>query len=73
MADIYNCAIVTIMAASATNSQGGLFRDRATNKERVALPYTDTNRITELSIVVSKVLLGYERISAKSPLFQRGW
>jgi hypothetical protein len=73
MADIYNGALMTIMAASASDSQGGFFRDRPALEEMVALPYTDASGATELSVFVSQALPGYEIVVAHGPLFQRGW
>ncbi|KAL1795415.1 hypothetical protein ACET3X_005639 [Alternaria dauci] len=73
MADIYNGAYLTIMAASASDSQGGFFQDRATIKNMVALPYTDADGSTELSVFVAKGLYGYEDEVVNGPLFQRGW
>ncbi|EUC48287.1 hypothetical protein COCMIDRAFT_44502, partial [Bipolaris oryzae ATCC 44560] len=73
MADIYNGALLTIMAASASDSQGGFFRDRATVKEIVALPYTDTSWSTKFSVFAGRNLAGYEDIVVSGPLFGRGW
>jgi hypothetical protein len=73
MADIYSGSLLTIMAASASDSHGGCFQDRIATKETVALPYTDTSGITEFSIFVTRSLPGYEWTVYNGPLFQRGW
>jgi hypothetical protein len=73
MADIYKSALLTIMAASASDSQGGFFQDRATMKELVALPYTDTDGTTDLSVFVSRALKGFSGLMTAAPLFRRGW
>jgi hypothetical protein len=73
MADIYKSAFLTIMAASASNSQGGFFQDRPGMKELVALPYTDTSGATELSVFVGKVPEPSSGFVSAAPLFQRGW
>ncbi|CAN9368819.1 unnamed protein product [Alternaria alternata] len=73
MADIYNGAFLTIMAASASDSHGGFFQDRATISKMVALPYTDASGSTELSVFVGKELPGYEDVVVNGPLFRRGW
>ncbi|CAN9410626.1 unnamed protein product [Alternaria alternata] len=73
MADIYNGAFLTIMAASASDSQGGFFQDRPAIREMVVLPYTDTSGSTELNVFVGKELPGYEDIVFNGPLFRRGW
>ena len=73
MADIYNGALFTVMAASASHSHGGCFQDRIAAKETVALPYTDASGKTELSVFVSRTLPGYEEVVLRGPLFKRGW
>ncbi|CAN9357824.1 unnamed protein product [Alternaria alternata] len=73
MADIYNGAFLTIMAASASDSQGGFFQDRPAIREMVVLPYTDASGSTELNVFVGKELPGYEDIVFNGPLFRRGW
>lgn len=73
MADIYNGAVLTIMVASASDSQGGFFRDRPMMKDLVALPYTDASGATQLSVFVSKPLPDFGSVLSHAPLFQRGW
>lgn len=72
MATIYKGALLTIMAASASDSQGGLFRDREPINS-VALPYTNFWGRTERSVFVSKRVPSFEHLMSASPLFQRGW
>ncbi|CAI9631242.1 unnamed protein product [Alternaria burnsii] len=73
MADIYKGAFLTIMAASASDSQGGFFRDRATVKEIAALPYTNANGASEFSVFVHETLPSFHSSTFASRLFQRGW
>ena len=73
MADIYKGALLTIMAASASDSQGGFFRDRVMMKGSVALPYTDANGTTEFSVFVRETPQSFSLSIWDSPLFQRGW
>lgn len=75
MADIYKGALLTIMAASASDSQGGFFGDRVVMKGSVALPYTDANGATEFSVFVHEALPSFydSTRTGAFPLFQRGW
>jgi hypothetical protein len=73
MANIYKSALLTIMAASASDSQGGFFPDRATIKKLVALPYTDASGTTELSVFVGRRPPNFRTFLSAAPLFQRGW
>jgi hypothetical protein len=73
MADIYKGALLTIMAASAADSQEGFFRDRATTMGMVALPYADASGATELSVFVSKALPSFKSFMSSAALFRRGW
>ena len=73
MADIYKSALLTIMAASASDSQGGLFRYRHTTKELAVLPYTDASGATQFSVLVRKALPYYQSFISTTQLFRRGW
>ena len=73
MADIYKGALLTIMAASASDSQGGFFGDDVILKGFVALPYTDANGATEFSVFVREALPSFHNPQTAFPLFQRGW
>jgi hypothetical protein len=73
IADVFNGAFLTIMAASASDSHGGLFRERTKIREMVALPYTDAMGVTEFSVFVCKPLQSYEEVLVDSQLFQRAW
>jgi hypothetical protein len=73
MADIYKSALLTIMAASASDSQGGFFQYRNTAKELAALPYTDASGATQFSVLVRKALPYYADFVSATPLFRRGW
>jgi hypothetical protein len=73
MAGIYNIATLTIMAASASDSQGGCFQSPSPDVEAVHIPYTAGDGTTELSISLSQPPLGYRKAVSLGPLFQRAW
>jgi hypothetical protein len=73
MADIYNNATLTIMAASASDSQGGYFQSPSPSFETVYIPYTADDGATQLSISLRKPIMECEQTISLGPLFQRAW
>ncbi|KAF2652980.1 HET-domain-containing protein, partial [Lophiostoma macrostomum CBS 122681] len=73
MAAIYNSALVTVMAASASDSQGGCFRSRPSEEDSIRVPYSDNTGTTSLGIHVSLPRPGYHKVVSNFPLFKRAW
>ncbi|KAF2785848.1 hypothetical protein K505DRAFT_261193, partial [Melanomma pulvis-pyrius CBS 109.77] len=73
MADIYNGALLTIMAASASDSNDDCFQDRPPKPTMIRLPYTDDAGKTSLCVYVSTPPRGYDSVVIEGPLFQRAW
>lgn len=73
MSGVYNNALLTIMAASTSDSYGGCFRDHIDDDQSVLIPYTDETGATSLSISVGHAPRGYRSVIRYGPLFSRGW
>ncbi|TVY73230.1 hypothetical protein LSUE1_G007579 [Lachnellula suecica] len=73
MAGVYNNALLTIMAASASDSRDGCFLSGISEHEMVALPYTDNDGATSLSVFASIPSPGYDDVVLRGPLFKRAW
>lgn len=72
MADIYNTAILTVMAASASDGDGGCFQERPLQRDIIPIPYTNGTE-TSLSVYVGRLPPGYEETVLEGPLFKRAW
>ncbi|KAL6709092.1 hypothetical protein ACN47E_001908 [Coniothyrium glycines] len=73
MADIYSGALLTIMAASASDGTTGIFGKRTLKHDMVRVPYTDEVGKTTLSVYITSGLPQYYMDITNGPLFTRAW